>query len=244
MRLDPHHVPPTLTGSGLTLLRLLAALSLGAASVSAQAALHDRGGGMIYDDELDITWLQDWYQSGTAMNWNTAVAWAGDLVHGGFDDWRLPALIDTGNPGCDPSYAGGTDCGYNVLTKSGDTVFSEIAHLWYVTLGNRGRCDPAASTTNSCVVQPGWGLAYTGPFTNMQHAVSYYWFGQQYSPGPLGAWYFTVNDGRQGIEEQSYPRYAVAVRPGDVSAIPEPPAGVLMMLGLGAGLVRRRSRAP
>lgn len=39
-----------------TTLILLAGLSLAGA---AQAALHDRGGGLIYDDAQNITWLQD-----------------------------------------------------------------------------------------------------------------------------------------------------------------------------------------
>jgi hypothetical protein len=38
------------------ILALLAGL---AASGGAQAALHDRGGGLIYDDVLNVTWLQD-----------------------------------------------------------------------------------------------------------------------------------------------------------------------------------------
>jgi hypothetical protein len=42
----PHHRLP------------LAALSLGLIlALPAQAALHDRGGGLIYDDVLKITWL-------------------------------------------------------------------------------------------------------------------------------------------------------------------------------------------
>ena len=30
-----------------------------AMSGAAQAALHDRGGGLVYDDVLNVTWLQD-----------------------------------------------------------------------------------------------------------------------------------------------------------------------------------------
>ncbi len=70
----------------------------------AQAALIDRGGGMIYDDVLDITWLQNASAgAGSAfddgsdnadglMTWDSAVAWADSLVFGGFDDWRLPSM--------------------------------------------------------------------------------------------------------------------------------------------------------
>lgn len=38
---------------------LATAATLIAASGGAQAALHDRGGGLLYDDVLNVTWLQD-----------------------------------------------------------------------------------------------------------------------------------------------------------------------------------------
>ncbi len=68
---------------------LLAFISIGAA----QAALVDRGGGLIYDDALDITWLQDAnygagsaYDNGTSatdglMTWDNALAWADNLSY-------------------------------------------------------------------------------------------------------------------------------------------------------------------
>jgi len=58
-------------------------LSLGLLSTGAQAVLIDRGGGLIYDDVLDLTWLQDANYAQTSghdadgrMTWNNAVAWA------------------------------------------------------------------------------------------------------------------------------------------------------------------------
>ena len=57
----------------------------------AHATLIDRGGGLIYDDVLDITWLQD-ASLGGKLNWNDAVAWADTFMFGGFDDWRLPSM--------------------------------------------------------------------------------------------------------------------------------------------------------
>ena len=45
----------------------------------AQAALHDRGGGLLYDDILGVTWLQDanyaktsGYDADGRMNWANA----------------------------------------------------------------------------------------------------------------------------------------------------------------------------
>ena len=106
-----------------------------------------------YDTELNITWLRNANANGT-MNWDAANAWAANLVVGAYSDWRLPTMVDTGEPGCDfPSQVGGTDCGFNVQTKTGATVFNEMAHLYYVTLGNKAPFLPGKNGN-----QPGWGL--------------------------------------------------------------------------------------
>ncbi|NNF15751.1 MAG: DUF1566 domain-containing protein [Gammaproteobacteria bacterium] len=70
---------------------LLLSVILGLSGES-QAELFDRGDGMIYDDALDITWLQNANQAGGEMSWADAMAWAADLEHGGFNDWRLPSM--------------------------------------------------------------------------------------------------------------------------------------------------------
>jgi hypothetical protein len=62
-------------------------------SGAVQAALHDRGGGLIYDDVLDITWLADanyaqtsGYDSDGQMTFILANTWATGLSYGGSDD--------------------------------------------------------------------------------------------------------------------------------------------------------------
>ncbi len=89
-------------------------LILLAVSNAAQAALIDRGRGMIYDDYLDITWLQDVNYAKTSgytainevdaayggdpviirkwggMSFTAANQWAENLIYEGYDDWRLP----------------------------------------------------------------------------------------------------------------------------------------------------------
>ena len=64
---------------------------------SAHAALIDRGNGMIYDTDLNITWLKDAnypYTSGSveiqAMTWNDAMTWVANLNYRGITGWRLP----------------------------------------------------------------------------------------------------------------------------------------------------------
>ena len=71
------------------------------------ATLWDRGGGLIYDDYLNITWMQDanyskispgpnTYPDGS-MIWIDAVIWADRLVYGGYEDWRLPSVTCSAN---------------------------------------------------------------------------------------------------------------------------------------------------
>ena len=79
-------------------------------------------------------------------------------------------MLDTGAAGCDFVVNGGSDCGFNVQTKSGGTVFSEMAHLYHVTLGNLARFAPGTD-----VDQPGYGLSNTGNFQDMQS--DSYWSG-------------------------------------------------------------------
>jgi hypothetical protein len=75
----------------------IAALSPSYAT-GAQATLIDRGGGMIYDTEQNITWLQDMSFAQTSgaypidrdHQYGAAFAWADNLSYGAFNDWRLP----------------------------------------------------------------------------------------------------------------------------------------------------------
>ena len=56
---------------------------------NANAALYDRGNGMIYSSILDMTWIQDTTPYGQ-MSWNDAVEWAANFEYAGYNDWRLP----------------------------------------------------------------------------------------------------------------------------------------------------------
>jgi hypothetical protein len=72
----------------------------------ANATLHNRGGGLIYDDVLMITCLQDvnyamtsGYDADGKMTWDEAMYWVENLEFGGYSDWRLPTTpgTDTGS---------------------------------------------------------------------------------------------------------------------------------------------------
>ncbi|MEQ1638591.1 MAG: hypothetical protein ABL903_18150, partial [Methylococcales bacterium] len=92
-------------------------LLLFALSGVAEASLIDRGNGMIYDQDLNITWLADanyaqtsGYDADGLMDWQTATTWAADLTYGGYSDWRLPTT-----PYPDSSYGfnqTGSELGY------------------------------------------------------------------------------------------------------------------------------------
>jgi len=211
-------------------------ISVIAISNVANAGLIDRGNGMIYDDVLDITWLQNANLSDLAMNWDDSVSWAASLTHGGFDDWRLPSLhVSELGGNCDLGNDG-TDCGYNVLTAN-----SELAYMFYENLGNIAYFD-----TNGNGPQTGWDSLNT-EFTDMVtgNTVSFinlertfYWSGTEFEPDTDGAWYFYTNDGRQGSFFKSSVYYAWAVRDGDVTEVPEPSTLVILALGM-LGLVLR-----
>jgi hypothetical protein len=232
----------------------MAALVLAAGlSGAAQAALHDRGGGLIYDDVLNVTWLQDAnaalgssYDSADGLTdgrttWKNSVDWADNLSYYDsirnvtYTDWRLPTTTDTGALGCNDTYSG-TDCGYNV-----NTATSEMAHLYYDELGN---LSPYETNGNdrSGLQSVNWGLVNTGPFSNLQF--NYYWSGTEDATNPTDfAWTFYFGIGYQTTTPKDGNTFAWAVRDGDVAAVPEASTWTMLLAGLGLiGVAARRRR--
>ncbi len=203
--------------------------------VTANAALWDRGGGLIYDDVLDITWLQDM----NAGTWANVVAWADGLEY--YDsvrdvtwrDWRLPKTLPVNGTTYDTNqtYNGSTDQGYNISAPGsvypGSTA-SEMAYMYYVNLGNLGQYG-----IDGTFEPLGWGLSNKGPFINLcSHE---YWSGTVHIGNTQEqAWLFDFSSGDQDFypsEDRSF--YAMAVMDGDVAAVPIPSAIWL----LGSGLI-------
>jgi len=223
-------------------------------SLPAQALLIDQGGGLIYDNVLDITWLQDanyaqtsGYDTDGMMTWAQAVTWADTLSYYDsvrdytYTDWRLPQTLPVNGTSYEYnnyifSYDGSTDVGYNVSAPGSvypGSTGSEMAYMYYINLGNLGYYDTSGSSP-----QPGWGLNNTGPFTNLLPYA--YWSDTEDAATPDYAWFFRFVYGYQTAfyKTSTYP-YTWAVRPGNV--IPEP--GTLLLLATGlAGLVAGRKK--
>lgn len=198
-----------------------------------------------YDTSQHITWLANANYAGTMMGWDYANTWAAALNINGYTGWRLPIVnpID-GTTANDQniSYIGTEDRYHNVSapgTRYAGSTASEMAHMFYNTLGDKSYCDPTTSTVSSCNgPQPGWGLTNTGPFSNIQSRLGY-WSATGYAPNTENAWTFHFSNGLQiagdGDAGKAGSQYAWAVHAGDVGTPTVPvPAAVWL---LGSGLV-------
>lgn len=214
-----------------------------------------------YDTVLDITWLananyalEDGYifTLDGRMTWYNATAWAAHLSFtdgaNTYDNWRLPTVgpINGTNFNFATSTNGSTDRGYNISeqgTAYAGSTASEMAHLFYNTLNNKSLCDPAASTASICSgPQEGHGLTNTGPFTNFQ-VDGQYWSATTYESNTSYAMDFEFDIGYQSISYKPAGRYALAVSPGDVGAVPEANTWAMFLVGLGAvGVAVKRRR--
>ncbi len=212
---------------------LITLIGLNFSGVS-KAALFDRGGGMIYDDVLDVTWLQDanyaktsGYDADGLMTWNAAKTWADNLSFGGYNDWRLPDVqpINGGNFNTNFSNDGSTDTAYNITSTR-----SELANLFYVSLGNDGFRDASGALSGCSSVSP-FCLTNSGPFINLQPSI--YFFGVDITS--IRVWVFNFGSGFQSVNFKNNSFYAWAVRSGDVVAqnsVPSPAPVWLVSIGL------------
>ncbi|MDB4431206.1 DUF1566 domain-containing protein [Pseudomonadales bacterium] len=234
------------------LLRLVACLFVVVVSSSSHAALYDRGNGLIYDDVLNITWMQDANYAQTSgyaaanasgffnygysniqadggMGWDAANTWAAQLEYGGFDSWGLPSaqLMDATNP-CDAN-DGSCDAGFNNVT-------GELAHMFYTNLGNAAG-DSILNNVSFTDAALGGGIE---TFSNVQGYT--YWLSDQYEPKDGDAWAFGGSQGYQGSSNKDRSYYSWAVHDGDIGAavIPIPTTAWLFGSALAGLLVAKR----
>lgn len=175
----------------------------------ANANLIDRGGGLIYDDDLNITWLADsmyaktsGYDQDGLMIWEESINWAANISY--FDsvrnvtytDWRLPFA---------------TNC------TGGSCPGSEMQHLFYGEFGG--------SSGNFDWIQS----------AGFQLFINYEIFGDYWSNTGKTVSAFYSHNGSQMSSSKNYNMYALLVRDGDVAAVPEP--SILALFGLGLAVL-------
>jgi hypothetical protein len=208
-----------------------------------------------YDPFLDLTWLADANLSRTLGFHPTGALSLSELADAeeqfrsmalfGGSNWRLPTQTPVNGQAFnfELSNNGSTDRGY-AKTGEGWGEHSEMGYMFYVHLGNKGFFLPNDADPGANDIQPGWGLANTGPFANLQSSV--YWSDEALRP--LDADVFTVFNFSNGAQFRIGPDagwHAWAVHPGDLIGAPAPvplPGAALLLGPVLAGLLARPRR--
>lgn len=185
-----------------------------------------------YDTVLDITWLADAGAAGTILSWSDARNWAANLKIKGFRNWRLPRTqpVNGSTYNYNNEFDGSSDYGYSIsalgTTYAGSTG-SELAHMYYNTLGNLAYWDSTGT-----VVQTGWhnGIPNAGPFSNVVNTV--FWSETGYAPNTDDAWSLSFYGGNQWPRDKNLGSSVWAVHDGDIgkSAATPPPAPEVLTL--------------
>lgn len=182
---------------------------------SARATLIDRGNGLIYDDDRNITWMQ---YTNTAVDTGYCI---GDLqpctgIHGlmtweqaktfvdwfnndynppwppGTSNWRLPFTPTAPDTTCSQDFNEGYDC-----------THSEFGHLYYEELGNSAGEG---------------GLANRGPFRDIEIDLNYWSKWDFVSPGaPAESITFKFRTGFQYRSAHTEAHYVWLIHDGDVA---------------------------
>lgn len=197
-------IPPSLLGI------LAAAVSLVVSGV-AQAELHDRGGGLLYDDVLDVTWLQDanfartsGYHPTGKLNWQEAHQWVNGLVYHDpvrkvdYTGWRLPKVEPIDGQAFNHQFRleGTTDEGYNITSPR-----SEFCYMYYVNLKLNGWWTRDGKHPPTFGVMKSWTAVWNGQtdvglVKNLQS--DGYYCASPGKPFPSPAvWVFTTAEGNQ-----------------------------------------------
>ena len=181
-------------------------------AVSSQAALHNNGGGLIYDDVLDVTWLADanyavtsGYDEDGLMSFFDAIDWVKTLDYAGYDNWVLPEVT-----------AGCTGFGCNDSN-------SELGYMFYVNLEGTAGTDISTSTDPD--------LALFDILSGQ------YWTMTSFPQNQNYAFDFDLSNGEQGLSPKyGGEAYVWAVAKGNIAAppppvVPEPISTILFVTG-------------
>ncbi|MBA4108862.1 MAG: hypothetical protein C0487_04620 [Leptothrix sp. (in: Bacteria)] len=190
-----------------------------------------------YDTSLNVTWLanltaaiQESYTHGSSspwsysmLDWNGANSWAKNLNVEGVTGWRLPSMVDLGSKGC---VQGQPDCGSANL----DVSRSELAHMYYTTLGNAAY--PQAANMGPFKRELGIKDMVSSLRSNV------FWLSE-------GNWAFNTLNGEQFQYSEFAPIFSAwAVHSGDVPNVTNvPEAGTFGLMALGLAAVAGAARS-
>ena len=213
------------------IINSLSCLFLILTSFHSYASLFDRGNGFIYDDVLDITWLQDanyaetlgatpWYDYG-AMNFENAKNWTDNLAILNHYNWRLPSAGE--NP-----------------SMGWYSFDSELGHMFYNNLGNS-----PGPITNTSFIDGSTGLNVE--FQNVMN--NFYWLDEVSFDDK--AWSFKMQAGKMiDYAAQSSRFHLWLVHDGDIAnsvdatVVPVPASAFLFGSALLGLIVTRRQANP
>jgi hypothetical protein len=198
---------------------------------NSEAALIDRGGGLVYDTVLNITWLQNANYIEAAgqpgkSTWGGAMEWADQLTYYDsvrnvtWSDWRLPTTINR------------TIVFNQKLYDTNPSFDNEMAYMYYINLGLHADYTADIHYADIPVLPSG------SPIQNL--VFRGYWTGTTANDARDRAWYFHFHQGWESIDDPRTAMRAWAVRDGDVASVPIPGAALLFGSGLVGILCRKR----
>lgn len=206
-------------------------------STATHAALHDMGGGLLYDDVLDVTWLQDADYARTSgfkpngkMHFADAVKWASELVYHDsvrkvdITGWRLPKVGPVTGDKFNGRFCfdGSSDEGYGITSPR-----SELAYMFYVNLGLKGYYSAkggiqAADCGAAGNGKPGFTVN-VGLVKNLKSHI--YWSGTSVEPyTDRNAWMFDTIFGYQNFYNKNDILSPWPVHDGNVAGVAPKPA--------------------
>ncbi len=196
------------------------------------AALVDRGGGFLYDDVLDVTWLQGTGGRGDGLG----VTGQAILL--------CPHCYDGSSPNAGPVYTwNGVDVtGWRLPKRLLDPALDYDSELGYMFRANLGLTGALVPGGNRVDITTASGAVVLGVTQDV------YWMAEEWvTPGGFGfLWSWEIDRSPQ-LSPLYQNNYGALwwVRDGDIAGVlqvPEPPALALAVLALLASVVAARNR--